>query len=299
MGSKMSKAPTGLEPPPPSGEPDELKAIDRAMLQAIAHRQRDNAPLSIDRERLLDDWVAGRLSPTDADRAAELIKQSNFAAERVLERRLVEAANAGPSVPAAVTARVLGASRPAKAETRKSFQFRLPSFSGLQWSAAGAALAATIAVAIFGFQAWQERWQSDQRIQVAMVTIDNRGALSGSTRLRSIGPQSSAPVENGFRDVDIPLDVLRRTIVSTRAADRAAAASQLMTYLPRPGNAADTRVQILIDSVLADRLDGDWRTRSVASIRIYDLDDPRTATIRRSINVKAHAGALVLITARP
>ena len=132
-----------------------------------------------------------------------------------------------------------------------------------------------------------------------MITINDRSPLSGSTRLRAIVPQPSGPVENGFRDIDIPLDVLRRTIMSTRTADRAAAVPQLMTYLPRLGNAADARIQILIDSVLADRLDGEWRTRSVASIRVYDLDDPRTATIRRSINVQAPAGALMLLTARP
>ena len=50
--------------------------------------------LSADQERLLDDWVAGRLAPEDAERAAALVKQNTLAAERVLERRLLEAARA-------------------------------------------------------------------------------------------------------------------------------------------------------------------------------------------------------------
>ena len=54
------------------------------MLLALSHRQGDSTRLSLDQERLLDSWVAGGLSPSDADRAAELAKHNLFAAERVL-----------------------------------------------------------------------------------------------------------------------------------------------------------------------------------------------------------------------
>src|SRR5262249_20649319 len=90
-----------------AGPPADLNEIDRALLIAIAHPQGEHAPLSSDQERLLDEWVAGQLAPADADRAAALASRNSFAAERALERRLIEAANVGPEVPAALTARVL------------------------------------------------------------------------------------------------------------------------------------------------------------------------------------------------
>jgi hypothetical protein len=49
---------------------DGLRSTDRALLTALSHRQGDSMPLSPDQERLLDNWVAGRLSSTDADQAA-------------------------------------------------------------------------------------------------------------------------------------------------------------------------------------------------------------------------------------
>ena len=81
------------------GTSDDLRSIDRAMLLALSHRQRDSTPLSLDQERLLDSWIADRLPPIDADRAVELTKRNRFAAERILERRLASAANEGPGVP--------------------------------------------------------------------------------------------------------------------------------------------------------------------------------------------------------
>ena len=301
MGSTMNKAPDGLEPPLPDG-PDDLKPIDQAMLLAIGRHKGSNVPLSVDQERLLDDWIAERLSPEDADRAAELTKRNGFAAEHVLERRLIAAADTGGGVPSALSARVLTAanlatSRPAQAEPRASW-FRLPSFSGLQWSAAGAAFAALVAVAVISFQQLQERSRSGQRIQFAMVTIDDRGALS-PTRMRSLGNQPTASAENVFRDIDIPADVMRRAVTSTGGDDRSAIASQLMSYLPQPANPATRRVQILIDSVLAERLVGEWRTRTVVPLRVYDLDDARTGPIRSAIRTQAADGALILLTVRP
>ena len=91
---------------PPGDMPDDLEATDRAMLSAISRRQRDNTPLSLDQERLLDSWIAGRLPPNDADRAADLTKSNKLAAERILEHRLLTAANAGPDVPSALSERI-------------------------------------------------------------------------------------------------------------------------------------------------------------------------------------------------
>jgi hypothetical protein len=86
---------------------DELQATDRALLLALSSRQRDKTPLSLDHERLIDNWIAGHLSPSDADKAAELTKCNKFAAERVFERRLITAAEHGPGISGALAARIL------------------------------------------------------------------------------------------------------------------------------------------------------------------------------------------------
>ena len=83
---------------PPDGS-DEPEAVDQVMLAVLSNRGRDATVLSADQERLLDDWVAGRLAPDDAERAAALVRQNALAAERVLERRLQAAASESPPVP--------------------------------------------------------------------------------------------------------------------------------------------------------------------------------------------------------
>ena len=118
----------------PIGMSDDLRTTDRAILTALSHRQGDSTPLSPDQERLLDGWVAGRLSSFDADRAAELAKHNVFAAERVMERRLISAANEGPVVPGTLAARVLTASRSQRSVTRRTFNLRWPTLSGWRWS---------------------------------------------------------------------------------------------------------------------------------------------------------------------
>jgi len=184
----MSKDPKDIEERPPVGMPDDLPPIDRAMLLALSHRQGDSTPLSLDQQRLLDSWIGGRLPPIDGDRAAELTKHNRFAAERILEGRLISAANEGPDVPSTLAARVLRASRPhneraadyvperrliaarpsvlsalaaapppPKTATGGIFNLRWPPLSRWQWSGLGAAVAATAVIAVFSFQVWQEQ----------------------------------------------------------------------------------------------------------------------------------------------
>src|SRR5260370_26982395 len=94
---------------PPDGS-DGPEAVDPVMLAVLSNRGRDATLLSADQERLLDDWVAGRLPPQEAERAAALTKQNSLAAERVLDRRLLEAAPQSPPVPRGPTTRILKAS---------------------------------------------------------------------------------------------------------------------------------------------------------------------------------------------
>ena len=178
----------------PIDRPDDLRSTDRAMLVALSHHQGDSTPLSPDQERLLDSWVDGRLSSIDADRAAELAKHNVFAAERVLERRLISAANEGPGVPATLAERVLRATRPPGTRTARIFNLQWPTFSGWQWSGLGALAAATVAIAVFGFQFWQQQLRPEKSFQIAMVTLEDRSVLAeGVRRTRGMQPQAPSP----------------------------------------------------------------------------------------------------------
>ena len=272
------------------------------MLLVVSRRQRSNTPLSTDQERLLDDWMTGRLSAADAERAVDLAQHNSFAAERVLERRLVEAANAGPGVPPALSARVLKAAQRPAAAPAKSSWLQWLGFGSLHWSAAGVAFAATLAVAVFGWKAYNESAPtslSQQRIQLAMVTVDDPQVFSGgsgTSRTRTLQNQDPTLPEGGFRDVSIPTDLLRRVISGTDHA----AAVQLVPYLPLASQ-ADREIRLLIDATLAQRLTGEWSTRPELPVRVYDLEDTRSDMIRRSIRIPAGTGtgSLVLLTARP
>jgi hypothetical protein len=221
----MNDDPKDREDAPQSGMPDDLNEIDRAMLAAIFHRQRDTTPLSLDQESLLDSWIAGRLPAKDADRAAELAKFNKLAAERVLERRLIAVANEGPDIPSALSAQILRASRPWHGKIAASertvlspsayverpgaptplserilrvsgpprsgpgglFNLRWPMLSAWQWSGLGAAAAAIAVIAVFGFQVWQVQLRSDQSFQIAMVTIEDRSVLLEGSGYRTRG----------------------------------------------------------------------------------------------------------------
>ena len=249
-----------MEDKHPIGMSDDLQPIDRAMLLALSHRQRNSTPLSLDQERLLDSWIAGRLPQIDADRAAELTKHNKFAAERILECRLIAAANEGPGIPSALTARILKASRTPKTRAGGIFKLRWPTLNGWQWSGLGAAVAATAVIAVFGFQVWQTRLQTDQSFQIAMMNIEDRSVLSEGAR-RTRGPQaptpshsSEKPSESRYRDVDVPTALLRRAITSASTNKGDVEHSELMNYLRAQNDEFDNQARILIDSALADSL---------------------------------------------
>jgi hypothetical protein len=290
---------------PPGGLPDDLEATDRAILSAISHRQRDNTPLSLDQEHLLDSWLAGNLSLSDADRAADLTKSNKLAAERVLERRLLAAANEGPEVPNALSERILRASRPPRSGVGGVFNLRWPTFSAWQWSPLGAAAATFAVIAVFGIQVWQA---SDQSFQIAMVTIEDRNALSEGPRYRTRGsqqqppaltstPLSEKPAESRFSDIEVPTRLLRRAISSASYDKQSIEHSALMAYLRMQNKSFDSKARILIDSVLADSVTESAPKHSSTQIRVYDLGDPHAVTIRgetRTLPADAHAILLTL-----
>jgi hypothetical protein len=291
-----------MEERPPIGMSDELRPIDRAMLLALSHRQRDSTPLSLDQERLLDSWIADRLPPIDANRAAELTKHNRFAAERILERRLISAANEGPGVPSTLAARVLRASRPPRTGAGKIFKLRWPTLSGWQWSGLGAAVAATAVIAVFGFQFLQAQLRPDQSFQIAMVTIEDRSVLAeGARRTRGIQPQAigekrEKPSESRYRDIKIPTALLRKAITSASAHKGEVERADLMNYLRAQNDAFDNRARILIDSVLAQSISGNLDERGTIQVRVYDLDDLRAADIRSKIKLLQADAHFILLT---
>jgi hypothetical protein len=255
------------------------------MLAALSHHQGDSTPLSPAQERLLDDWVDGHLSSLDADHAAELAKHNVFAAERVLERRLISAANEGPSVPGTLARRVLRASRTSGTRTTRVLNARWPTFNGWQWSGLGGLVAAMIAIAVFGFQFWQQQLRPEQSFQVAMVTLEDRSVLGEGVR-RTRGPQAPSPqtLESvKYRDIDIPTDLLQRAITTASSDKGAAEYSELMNFLRAQDDIYKDEAHILIDSALADSISTNLDQRDETQVRIYDLDDGRAANIRSKI----------------
>jgi hypothetical protein len=242
---------------------------------------------------MLDLWVAGQLSPEDAARAADLVRYRSFAAERVLERLLVAAADASPAIPPALSARVLTKTRPATANPQAA-KAGTSSFSvpGWRWWSAGLAFA-SLAIVVVGYRLVDRIGEKAAPIQVAMVSIDDRSPWSGS-RTRSLGDAPAAR-EDTFNDIDVPADVMRRTV--TGHPDQPAAAAQLLTYLPSPAHSPSA--QVLVDSALQDRLATDWRTRSTVPVRVYNFDAARAAAVRTALRIQEKNGPAVLFTVRP
>jgi hypothetical protein len=304
----MSDNPNNREDPHGDREPGDFPQIDRALLTVVSHRQRDNTPLSLDQEHLLDDWVAGRLSASDADRAAELAKLNYAAAERVLERRLITVANAGPEVPSALSARILRASplSYSRAPASKIFGLRFPSSSVWQWSGLGAAAAAIVAV--FGLQIWHMHVRSEQGFQIAMVTIEDRSALSEGAQYRTRGRRPRVPTSDGqlpnsatethFSDLEVPIGVLRHAIEATSDDKKSSNNSELLRALRAQSPSIDGRSIVLIDSMLADDIARDAAPDvTSAQVRVFNLDDPNLSDLRsklRSLPPDAHAILLSL-----
>jgi len=301
---------------------DELRSIDRAILTALSHRQGDNTPLSLDQERLLDAWVAGHLSPFDADRAVELAKHNEFAAERVLERRLISAANDGPAVPGALAARVLRAVRPGRTVTRRIFNPQWPTLRGWPWSGRGAAamqwsglgaaaVAATAILVLFAFQFWPHQLRPEQPFQIAMVTIEDRSVLAEKVpRTRSIRPQvqgeaeaaknttGEAATKRRLSTIDIPSDLLQRAITSASNNKGTAEYYELMNYLRAHSDALNGEPRILIDSALADKISGKINEHVSIRVSVYDLDDSRATKVQDKIKPFQVDSHLVLLTLR-
>lgn len=264
---------------PPDGS-DEPEAVDQVMLAVLSNRGREGSVLSAEEERLLDGWVDGRLSPAEADRAASLVKRNSLAAERVLERRLLTAAAESPRVPQDLAARVLKPATPPKA-ARTAGWWRLP--RRWQWTGLAGAVALASIVTVFGVSVMQRTMQGDAPLQVAMATIGDRTPLFEASDIRMRGPGAPQPpaADQRFRDIEVPVGVLKGLLASATGAG-SAPSREIDPYLPSVAEAGNRPVRVIVDSALRDKVDAS-DSRDRMSVRLYDLQDPRVADIRNLI----------------
>src|SRR5918994_3871754 len=236
---------------PPDGS-DEPEAVDQVMLAVLSNRGRDATVLSAEQERLVDDWVAGRLGSDDAERAAALVRRNALAAERVLERRLQAAASESPPVPQQLMAQILKASAPPKASALGAWWRSLGRW---QWTGvAGAAALASILV-VAGMPMLRHM-MSGGPLQVAMVTINDRGPLfeASDLRMRGTTPPPGPATGERFRDVDMPTALLK-DLVATTGQPKSATAREIERYLLGTGETADRPIRVIVDSSLRQRID--------------------------------------------
>jgi hypothetical protein len=243
--------------------------------------------------RAPDEWVAGRLAPGEAERAALLVKQNALAAERVLERRLLEAAEQGPPVPQELTARVLKASPPPKASPSGGWW---RSFGRWQWTGIAGAAALAAIVAVVGVPLWQQTLRDSGSIQVAMATINDRNPLfePSDIRMRGPGPQPGPVVEQRFRDVEVPTGILKG-LSAAAASSRNAASREIEPYLSLSGDGRPSHV--ILDSALKAKIDASDVERML--VRIYDLEDPRASDIRPLVGPLPKGRRIYLLTLKP
>ena len=278
---------------PPDGS-DQPEAVDPVMLAVLSNRGRDATLLTSDQERLLDDWVAGRLAPAEAERAAALTQQNSLAAERVLERRLLEAARQSPTVPQELEARVLRASLPPKAAPSGAWWRPLGRW---QWTTIVGALALAAIVAVVGVPLWQQGLQGGDSLQVAMVTINDRNPLfePSDLRTRGPGPPPGPVVEQRFHDVEVPTSILKG-LLAAAAAPRRAASREIEPYLSMSGDGRPA--QVIVDSALKARIDAGADGERMP-VRIYDLEDPRAADLRPLVGPLPKGRRIYLLTLKP
>ena len=279
---------------PPDGS-DQPEAPDQVMLAVLSNPGREAIVLSSDEEKLLDDWVAGRLAPYAAERAAILVKRNALAAERVLERRLLDAARHGPPVPQSLAERVLTPASPPKAS---AFGGWWRSLGRRQWIgiAGAAALAGIAAIAVAPML--QQTTREGAPLQVAMATFRDRTPLfeASDIRMRGTGPQPNATSDQRFRDVEVPTAVLRN-LVATAGQPAGAPSREIEAYLPTAAGSGKGPVRVIVDSALKERAEADSRDRM--AVRMYDLRDPRAADIRSMVAGLPDDARTYLLTLKP
>jgi hypothetical protein len=268
---------------------------DEVFLAVLSNSGRSAVALTPDDERLLDDWVAGRLPADAAERAAALTRRNARAAERVLEHRLLDAARTSPPIPQALTARILTTTPPPRTSPLATWW---RSLGQRRWLgiAAVAVLAGIAAIAVAPML--QQALRGDSTVQVAMMTFTDRTPLfeSSDIRMRGAGTPQATPGDQRFRDIDLPTATLRSLIGSAGPA-QAAASKAIEAVLPPTATGSKGPLRLVVDDALKSRIDAS--NGPAMPVRAYDLNDPRSVEIRRLVPNPADNTRTYLLTTRP
>ncbi len=206
---------------------------------------------------------------------------------------LLAAAERGPAVPPALTSKVLKAGA-APAATASGGWRR--AFARWRWQVVIGAAALASILAVVGVPLWQQTMQDGGAVQVAMVTIGDRNALFEPSDIRMRGPSPQGPVvEQRFRDVEVPTAILKG-LLAAAAAPRNAASREIEPYLSMSGDGRPA--QVVIDTALKARIEASAGNERMP-VRIYDLEDPRSADIRPLVGPAPRGRRLYLLTLKP
>jgi hypothetical protein len=105
----MTRVPSGEEREEEDG-PSRQDGADgggASLLAALTNRRRQWTPLSSDQCKVVDEFAAGRLTGEAATAAERFVRDNAFAAERVIERRLLQQAESSPAPPRALTESII------------------------------------------------------------------------------------------------------------------------------------------------------------------------------------------------
>ena len=163
-----------------------------------------------------------------------------------------------------------------------------------QWtSIAGAAALASILV-VAGMPMLQHMMSGGGPLQVAMVTLGDRGPLfeASDIRMRGTGAPPGSPADQRFRDIEMPVSVLKSVLSA------AATAREIDPYLPAAGDASGQPVRVVVDAALREKVDA-LQASDRVPVRLYDLRDPRAADILPVIGALPDSGRVYLLTVKP
>jgi hypothetical protein len=314
----MNSGPDGEEDDMPSRR-DTGDADGASLMAALFNRRRRWLSLSSDEIKIVDEFAAGQLAGEAAAVAERLVRENAFAAERVMERRLVQQAEASPAPPRALTERILGQAEGLTA--RRSPINRPFAAALLSWKVAGVAVVTVAAMVLAGElllnpmrtpsgnptdTAVAERSATVPLVQVAMATIANRDLLSEPSDMRlrsepgrsSTGnanprkePGTSESVVPQFYDIEVPSDLLAGWMARARSGSEIASAELEPLVEGIQTFNSSRNMAILFDEALQARLpqptpSGVPKQTSMVQLRIYDLGQQPTGDLLKAINVK-------------
>jgi hypothetical protein len=302
--------------------PSRRDAEGASLMAALFNRRRQWMPLSSDQIKIVDEFAAGRLAGEAAAVAERLVRENAFAAERVMERHLLQQAERSPAPPRALTERILG--QVERTGERRSASKPPFGAAWLSWKVAGVAVAAVVALVLGGelllnparspTGTGHDTQQANSNptdaavpsVQVAMATIANRDLLlePSDTKLRADPGRSSAGnasprkelgtsenVVPRFYDIEVPSDLLAGWMARARSGSEIPAA-ELEPLVGRVQTFNSSQnLAILFDEALQTRLlqptpPGVPKQTSVTQLRVYDLRQQPADDLPKALSIK-------------